>query len=239
MGGACGNSLQPVGDGLWLADGPLVDFYGFAYPTRMVIARLEAGALWVWSPVALGPCLRRAVDALGPVGHLVSPNPLHHLYLPDWLLAYPEALLWGPRSTQDKRPDLTFQPPLTDIPPPAWGDALDQVWFRGSRIMDEVVFFHRASRTVVLADLSENFDSGFLARHWRWWQRPIARWWKIVEGYGYAPLEWRLTFRDRATARHAAERMLAWRPERVIMAHGTWQPDAGAAYLRRAFGWLL
>jgi hypothetical protein len=60
-----------------------------------------------------------------------------------------------------------------------------------------------------------------------------------VEGYGYAPLEWRLTFRDRATARHAAERMLAWRPERVIMAHGTWQPDAGAAYLRRAFGWLL
>jgi hypothetical protein len=75
------------------------------------------------------------------------------------------------------------------------------VWFRGSPLLDEIVFFHRPSRTAVLADLSENFEEAFLRRHWSWWQRPIARLWKIVEPYGYAPLEWRLSWRNRAPAR--------------------------------------
>lgn len=44
--------LTPVADQLWLVDGPNVDFFGFPYSTRMLVARLPAG-LWVWSPIAL------------------------------------------------------------------------------------------------------------------------------------------------------------------------------------------
>lgn len=231
--------LKAVGPSLWLAEGPIVSFYGFPYPTRSVVARLADGGLWVWSPIELSPQVQQAVDALGTVAHLVSPNAIHHLYLQDWQRAYPGACLWGPRSSHDKRPDLRFEPALGDRPPAAWEADIDQVRFSGSRIMDEVVFFHRASSTVIVADLSENFSAAFLQRHWRWWQRPIARLWKIVEGYGYAPLEWRLSFTDRAAARAALERILAWHPRRVIMAHGRWQPEAGEAYLRRAFAWLV
>jgi len=40
--------LQQLDDALWLAEGEIVSFYGFAYPTRCVIARIGADRLWVW-----------------------------------------------------------------------------------------------------------------------------------------------------------------------------------------------
>ena len=231
-------ALDRIGDGIWLAEGRIVNFYGFAYPTRSVIVRLEGGGLWVWSPIELTPDLKHMVDERGEVAHLVSPNKIHHLFLEDWSAAYPTAKLWGPQSTVKKRGDLNFEPPLEDTPPADWAAQIDQAWFRGSPVMDEVVFFHRPSRTAILADLSENFGDDFLARHWSWWQRPIARVWKIVVGYGYAPLEWRLSFIRREHARTALRKMLAWDPQRVIMAHGEWQKENGRAYLERAFAWL-
>ena len=70
-----------VDDGLWLAEGEIVSFYGFPYSTRSVVVRLAEGHVWVWSPIRLTDGLRREVDRLGQVAHLVSPNKLHHLYL--------------------------------------------------------------------------------------------------------------------------------------------------------------
>lgn len=49
--------LTVVADDLWLAEGPCVDFFGFPYSTRMVVARLPDG-LWIWSPIALDDELR-------------------------------------------------------------------------------------------------------------------------------------------------------------------------------------
>lgn len=224
---------------IWLWDGPNVDFYSFAYPTRMVAVRLAAGELWVWSPIALTDGVRAEVDALGPVAHLVSPNKLHHLFLADWQAAYPSARLWAPASTQKKKPGLTFQPPLTGAAPEAWADEIAQFHFTGSSFMDEVVFVHLPSRTAIFADLTENFSDGFLKAHWTWWQRPIARLWKIVEPYGFAPLEWRWSWREKVEDRRRLGRLLALKPERVVMAHGTWQASGGTAYVERAFRWLL
>jgi hypothetical protein len=47
---------------------------------------------------------------------------------------------------------------LGDLPEEAWREDLDQLIFRGSRFIQEVVFFHRKTRTLVLADLIENFE---------------------------------------------------------------------------------
>jgi hypothetical protein len=231
-------ALEQVGENLWLAEGSIVDFYSFPYPTRMVMARLGTGDLWVWSPVKLDEDLRAEVDAQGRVAHLVSPNKIHHLYLPAWHAAYPDAALWGPASTIKRFPSLPFQPPLENTPPSAWQPDIDQAWFRGSIMMDEIVFFHRPSQTVVLADLIEAFDEDFLRKHWSWWQRPLA----VLDGVTLkkpgAPREWRLSFTDRKPARAARDKALSWPTERVIMAHGEWQRENGHAFLKRAFAWL-
>lgn len=230
--------LQEVGPELWLADGGLVSFHGFTYPTRSVFARLPDGGVWVWSPIELTPELRAGMDQLGPVKHLVSPNWLHHLFLSKWQASYPHALIWGPSSMIRRRPDLTFAAPLEDRPPEAWLGVIDQCWFRGSFALDEIVFFHLEARAVIVADLIQAFDEGFLVAHWPRWARPLARFGGITSSDPQAPIDLRLSFLDRSSARRARDKILAWDCERVVIAHGLWPRENGQAFLRRAFAWL-
>ena len=60
----------------------------------------------------------------------------------------------------------------------------------------------------------------------------------MVEGRGYAPIEVRMTFLHRATARAKMRALIDSRPERVVVAHGEMVRSGGADYLRRAFSWL-
>ena len=229
--------LEQIHDVVWVSEGELVSFFGLAYPTRSVIARLENGDLWVWSPVKLTAGLRTEVDRLGPVRHLVSPNKLHHLYLQDWKAAYPEAQLWGPQTTIKKRPDLGFRIALKDSPPPEWLGDIDQAWFRGSFAMDEIVFFHRPSSTAIVADLIQTFSDHFLREHWGRW-RFLARLDGLTQDQACAPLEWRLSFLNRTPARRARDKVMNWNCRRVIMAHGEWPRTNGNAFLAKSFRWL-
>jgi hypothetical protein len=72
------NTLKPVGEDLWMVDGPVVRmaFPGgsIPFPTRMVVVRLSSGDLFVWSPTELDGGLRAQLDTLGPIRHLVSPT---------------------------------------------------------------------------------------------------------------------------------------------------------------------
>ncbi|MFZ0693502.1 MAG: hypothetical protein WAN51_05010, partial [Alphaproteobacteria bacterium] len=70
--------LESFGPEIWTADGPVVSFLVFPYPTRMAVVRLSDRTLFVWSPIPLSDTLREEVEALGMVAHLVSPNKLHH-----------------------------------------------------------------------------------------------------------------------------------------------------------------
>jgi len=231
-------AFVPIAENLWVLDGDNVDFHGFAYPTRSVIVRLPSGGLWIWSPIKLDDKVRNEIQSIGRPAHLVSPNKLHHLFLGEWHAAFPDAALWGPASTTRKRGDLPFQVPLVDEPPAAWAGQIDQCWVRGSFVMDEIVFFHLPSRTAILADLSENFSTKWLLEHWTPWQRALARLSSIVEGKGYAPLDWRLTFIHRQKLREAKTKILSWNPGKVVMAHGEWQAENGREFLARAFEWI-
>jgi Domain of unknown function (DUF4336) len=229
--------LAQVHDSLWVVEGGNVRFFGIPYSTRSVISRLENGDLWVWSPIKLTADLRAEVDGLGSVRHLVSPNKLHHLFLREWKSAYPEASLWGPQSTIKKRSGLSFRDALKDNAPPEWLPDIDQAWFRGSFAMDEIVFLHRPSATVIIADLIQTFSDRFLREHWGFW-RFLARLDGLTQDQACAPREWRLSFINRAPARRARDKVLSWNCQRVIVAHGEWPRANGHAFLAQSFRWL-
>ena len=230
---------EQLGPDLWVADGGIVSFFGFDYPTRMVVVRLEGGGLWVWSPIALSGELEDAVRALGPVRHLVSPNKLHHLFLGAWKAKFPEAKLWGPASTVARFGALGFAGTLKDDAPTDWAGQIDQYYFDNSWFVDELIFFHRASRTAMIADLSQTFSEAFLKRHWPWWMRPVARLSGMVEGVGHPPIDYRMSFLRRASARPKIRALIEQVPEHVVVAHGEVVKADGTAFLRRAFSWLL
>ena len=226
--------LEAVDRDLWVADGPAVPFFGFPYPTRAALVRLRDGALWVWSPIRLDQQLARAVDGLGPVHHLVAPNKLHHLFLGEWQARWPAARLWAPPGLRPRRPDLQFDGDLGDAPDPAWAEDIDQVVFRGSVAMEEVVFLHRGSRTALVADLIQRFDPSAV----RGWRGRVMRLDGLVGDDGSTPREWRLTFWRRGPARRAKARVLAWDPQRVIVAHGDWARSRGREVIERGLRWL-
>lgn len=227
--------LRLFGPGIWTAEGPVVPFFGFSYPTRMAVIKLSSGGLFVWSPVTLSPALKVEIDALGPVSCLIAPNLLHHLFLAEWKAAYPEARLFAPPGLRRRRKDLKFDAELGDSPDPLWVTDIDQVLMLGSFAMTEVVFFHRLSGAAIFADLIQNFP-----RDWfKGWRAFVANIGGIVAPNPSAPRDWRASFIKRHAARAALERILAWPIERVLIAHGDLPSGGDGDFVRRAFAWLL
>ena len=68
------NTLKPVGDDIWIVDGPSIKFYKLPFTTRMTVVRLQNGDIWVHSPTKICGDLKDQIDALGPVRHLIAPN---------------------------------------------------------------------------------------------------------------------------------------------------------------------
>jgi hypothetical protein len=228
--------LHQVAEDLWTYEGSRVSFYGFPFPTRMSVVRLSSNRLWIHSPEKLNDALREELSMLGRVAYLVSPNKLHHLFLDAWLDAYPEAKSYAAPGLVKKRPDLRFDAELSERAEDIWAAEIEQTLFRGSPLMEEAVFFHKASRTLILTDLIENFDPDSLNR----WQRVLAHWAGILAPKGKTPLDWRLSFRlrGRVKAREALELMISWQPENILLSHGHCIFGGGVSFLVDSFSWL-
>jgi len=226
--------LEEFGPSLYVADGPTVLFLGFPYPTRMAVARLMDGSAWVWSPVALTPGLARAVDAIGPVRHIVSPNKIHHLFLKEWAERWPDARLHAPPGLAKRKPELHFDAELDDTADPAWAAEIDQTIFRGSIAMQEVAFFHRPSRTAIFCDLVQRHDPAQM----KGVKGMLMRLDGLVGEAGSTPREWRASFLRRRPARAARARVLAWEPDRLVIAHGACAEANATQILARALAWI-
>jgi Domain of unknown function (DUF4336) len=226
--------LKEFGHEIWIADGPAVAVVGFHYPTRMATIRLSDGGLFISSPIQLSSSLRAEVDAVGQVRHIIAPNSLHHLFLPEWKRAYPEAKLYAPPGLRRKREDIVFDADLGSAPSPDWVKEIDQVLMHGNIITTEVVFFHVKSGTVLFTDLIQQLPFNLISG----WRAVVAKLDLMVEREPSVPRKFRFAFTNRRAARESLEHVLAWPAEKVLTAHGTPVEKDAQAYLRRAFGWL-
>jgi hypothetical protein len=224
------SGLQPIATDLWVEERAL-RFVGVETGTRMTVVRLAGGGLFVHSPVSLDSETREAVDALGPVVAVVAPSRFHHLYVGEWSEAYPQAVLCACPGLTAKRNDLPWDRVLSDTPEPEWRDEIEQVFVGARSLENEVVFFHRASRTLICADLVFN-----LLQHPSFPTRIVAR----LLGNTQPGATWleRLIIRDRKGAREQLDRVLAWDIERIVLGHGALVESDGREVLRSAYAWL-
>ncbi len=228
-------ALQQIANHLWIHDGDTVNFLGLPYSTRMTVIKLDEERLWIHSPTALTSALQAEIECLGNVCYLIAPNKLHHLFLSEWLLAYPKAESYAAPGLIKRRPDIAFDKELNAKTEPVWQDAVEQTLVSGSPVMEEVVFFHKDSKTLILTDLIENFDPQVFTP----WQRLVAKLTGILAPNGKTPVDWRLSFMfGKKRARTALKIMLSWQPENIIIAHGQCIFGNGTEFLRRSFEWL-
>ncbi len=203
---------------------------GFEFGARMTVVRLPGGGLWVHSPVALTPDLKRELNALGPVRALVSPARYHCAHLAEFASAYPEALCYAPPHFRRALPGVTFARTLDDVaPPPEWSGVLEQLPFQGSRLYDEVEFYHPETRTLIVTDLCFHIpaDAGLVTR-------TAARMLGIL-GRLSVSHSFPLTIGDREAVRASLRRIAAWDFDRVILSHGILQDTGGKQEFERAF----
>ena len=227
--------LTKVDTGLWVYDGPSVQFYHVPFPTRMVVVQLDNNELWIHSPCHLDTELQNEIEKLGVVKYLISPNKLHHLFLKEWIDAYPESKCYASPGVAQKRPDILFYKELSDTPETQWQGMIEQLVFRGSFAMEEVIFYHRNSKTLIVTDLVENFAPHSL----NCIQRIFARIAGILAPNGKTPLDWRLTFIfNKKVANSCLQNIISWKPERLIMSHGQIIEKEATEFLQKSFSWL-
>ncbi len=225
------SALRSLAPDLYVADRPLPLPVGDV-GARMTIVRLANGGLFVHSPVRLDAETKEALDALGEVRAIVAPCLLHHLFISDYATAYPSAAIYGPKGLDRKRKDVAFTGVLDDEAPELWRGQLEQVWVRGAPAMNEVAFFHVASRTLLLTDLVFNVpkDRTQGARIFYWFVGAAGRFGphRIV----------RFCFRDKPAVRASMDRILEWDFDRITLAHGEVVETGGREKLRAAFSFL-
>lgn len=227
--------MEKLAHDIWVFNGESVQFLGLPFSTRMTIIRLSNEYLWVHSPIRLSESVVKQVESLGCVKYLIAPNHLHHLFLSEWMETYPDAEVYGTREVIRKRNDLSFTGSLNSPGIWAWESDIEQELFSGSPLMEECIFYHKSSRTLIVTDLVENFSG----KSFNPLQRLVARGVGILAPNGKTPVDWRLSFMfGKSDARRHLDRILAWDPEILIMSHGEIVKENTRDFLIRSFKWL-
>ena len=226
-------NLQRFGDDIWIAEGPRVSAFGpVTLPTRMILVKLRDESVWINSPVETSLEVLDEIKAIGPVRYLVAPTSLHVWRLQSWRALFPDAELWGPPASRRATPRLAFAGRLGEDATAPWTGDIEQVVFRGNAFLDEVEFFHKPSRTLIVTDFIQNYPAvrgdilGNLA--------------KAIGGVlnGGVPRDIRWSTVNKTKARESLSTILSWDFDKAILAHGACIRHHAKPFVETAFRWL-
>ncbi len=175
---------------------------------------------------------RAALDALGTVTHLYAPNTFHHLWMGEWAGAFPRATVHAPAALRAKRPELRVDRAHDREGLGELREDFDEVHVDGF-LLEETALVHRASRTLLVADLVHNVG------------RPNDTWTKLyTKVMGFydrvalsRAIRW-TAFRDPGAARESVARVLALPFDRLLVGHGEPVEHGARDALLDAYRWL-
>ena len=236
-------TLKAIDEDIWIVDGEIVEMNfkitQVPFSTRMTVVRLGNNDLWIHSPIHLTPQLRSEIDELGHVKHIVAPNKLHYVYMEEWSQAYPDAKLWATKGLEkifdnfQSIENYTILDKTIDI---SWLDEIDYLPFEGSAVIEESVFFHKKSKTLILTDLIENIEVG---EECSCLHRFLFKIGDNTYPKGHTPRDLRMTFFfNKETAQKCYQQIKAWNPVNVLFAHGKCFIGNAEEKLPQAFFWL-
>ena len=229
-------SIQPydlfrkLADGLSIVDG---DWYDSPFRRRMTLMGLSGGRLMVHNAFHLRNEDYGKISQLGKVAYIVVPNQFHSSEPDGMKHAFPNSkLLISPDSYSKLPAGVSEHGMLPDLPADIQGD-VECLEFLGTRIIREMVFLHKPSRTLVLTDLAFNMDmpkNGL--------QRFFFKLNALGDGFGPSNLCKHLFINNRNLAQQSYEQILKWNFDRIIVNHGRVVESGGHAAFKEAFSFL-
>jgi hypothetical protein len=230
--------LRKLDQNIWVAEQPFT-FLGLSVGTRMTLIQLKTGQLVAISPIQITDVIKQQIEDIGVVHHIVAPNLYHYKFAATFKVNYPRATFWAAPGLIKKKPELPIDQTITSSN--LFLDELDCIQFEGFQTLpwgeagrlNESVFFHPTSRSLILTDTAYNFDPSF----------PVLTQFatKVLGGYNRLSPSWleRLATKDVASVRRAVQRVLQWDFQRVIMAHGTIVEVDAKQKFQEGYEWFL
>ncbi|GAB5031987.1 protein isoform 1 [Nannochloropsis oceanica] len=164
-----------VAENIWTFEQPQ-GFFNVTTPIRMTVIRLADGRLWVHAPVAATRECRRLLDELGgEIAYIILPTTAfeHKVFVGGFARAYPKAKVWvcpGQWAWPvNLPPPFRVDGYLSDDDdssrsrkPMPWANEIEQFVLQppciGIGPANEVVFFHKSTKTLLVTDLVVYID---------------------------------------------------------------------------------
>ena len=227
--------LREIDRHIWVAEQPL-RYFGLSIGARMTVVRLASRELVVISPVQVSNAIVSQLGKLGKVKHIIAPNLYHYLFAANFKASYPNATFWAIPGLEIKKPELLTDQIIQDGGNEVWS-GLEYIFLDGFRTLglngfdslNECVFFHAASRTLILTDAAFHFDESFPIL------TQLAT--KVLGGYkSLSPsLLEKIATTEKKKVRKSIRQILGWDFERVIMAHGSIIEQNGKEKFKRGY----
>jgi hypothetical protein len=236
------NVYKPLAPDIGIVDGPLEYLtvggirLPFPFTTRMTVVRLSSGDLFLHSPIKFDEALANELRGLGSVRHLVSPNQFHYAHIGEWERAFPETISWASpgvrRRARARHVDIHFTRDLDASAPEEWRREIDQLLFPGG-YFQEFIFFHEASRTLILTDTIINIELDKISEPWRTATKLSG----MYHPYGQIFFGMRVPLLvQRRKAKAAIGKIHSWQPKRIVLSHGRCFDADADKVIRRIFG---
>ena len=224
--------MRAIAEGVWETTNEVWLPGRVCFEGRMVTLRLADGGLLLYSPVPIDDALAAALEAEGPVRHVVAPNLVHHLYAAAAKARFPDATLWAAPGLREKV-GMSADAILSDAFP---DDAITTLPLPSAPNMNETVIVHHPSRSLVVCDLVFNM------RRTKGWGTPLMM--RMVGCHGRLATSRSLVWyfaKDSVPELAASVRGLVERGDwdRLIMAHGDVVEAGGREALREGAARLL
>ncbi|MGI9553563.1 MAG: DUF4336 domain-containing protein [Thermodesulfobacteriota bacterium] len=204
--------LEFVAENLWYSDSILKNSL-LVFGIRMTVVKLPTGGLWLHSPIPVDNNLSDELSGIGNVEHIVAPSCFHHTFASETKLLYPDAKLWAAPGLSKKRKDINFDAVISEEEP-GWGDTIEYEFINGMPWINEVVFFHKPSHSLICSDFVFNVrkESNLLMKLIWYLSGTLGK-------FGQSR-EWRWMIKDKREATQSVNRILNWNFNRIIMGHG-------------------
>lgn len=219
--------LFEIGDDIWEVNFPF-SLMGVQLGRRMVIIREPGKGLQLHSPGLIDSELKLELERLGTVSSLVVPTNFHDTFVPEALKTFPDAVLYAPPGFADHC--RTDHPAISlDEAPASWAEVLKWKKIQGIPKLNEHVFLHGPSKSLIVADLVFNIGSEA-----DWWTRQFLR----LNG-AFNVLRptriFRSQIKDSIEFQASVQQVLAWDFDRLIPSHGRIVPSGARQRLKQEF----
>ena len=219
--------MKEIAENLWQLHykAPLLgDYLG----RNVTIVRLRSGDLVIHSTGPFTPEDVEAIKALGRPAYMLDALSKHDTFAKEGRAAFPDLPYYAPEGFSET---VGFPTESLAKPPTAWAGQFDSVHLGGMGGQDEYAFYHRPSRTLIVADLVFHVTK----------EAPLGP--RLFATVGIVggrthdvgmPRPERSSVKDPAAFKRTLATLLGWDFDRIIVGHGEIVETGGKALLKEA-----